>query len=878
MADVVQPPRRRLVPTQRLCWLSVTADLILVLLFGVVAFSLYPYLRAPSPQLYRYFSQLNPQTIYESVYAFNPRTFYESVHAFLTWPCYRHKDGGLPHAGCIRLVRISQTPDGDRILWPKVFPIDSAPSYRALSYTWGQATGKPDRHSSTTSFEFYKGLLMPYNLMSVIGRLSRLNLEGDDMSGWYWIDYICITQNNVRERGEQVGNMHHIYQQAEGVDIWLGPAGEDEASQVTDVLRYVLHYADSPSGANRTRHERSEHLLPRSDWEILAGFFSRRWFHRLWTLQEFALASNVRIMLGDDYINSTLLWHATTYLHSRGFPLPLDYGQNRSAGHAIVQHSMLRESVEDTDQLLSLLPSFAARKNQMPEYETVLAWVFWRSVATFATDARDYIYGILGIAETIMDRLGQTGCHDKSWKDYLFSSCVPAYTPIKPDYSLDTAQVFRDFIIRLMHSSIGIRAITLIQGSTQIGELPHGREFQRQVRPTWIDQEGTLPSWVPNLAHKDMFPLSSYAAPSAAVGETVNYALPKRHLSYDIFGPSSNLSSMQHFHIMETDLHVFGRLIGVVKRGSNRLPYAAQLLPCVEFTITTFDQIAEAASDNLVAGGFENDSNALESLLRTLGLGSWKDAAEARHDSLENHTTSLDAQRMEIFYAGCLSFFVCIKMVIRSNHGQPLDLAAVLDELDVARYAKIPGLSADFLEALVAKWRAPEMAFRWNSISACTTHPDIVEDVSESQAICSTLVNEFPWARGRSVSSITLEPQLAKGLYAAGNRHQDYRGGNVTLSGLGPSKAKAGDEIWALQGSEWPLVLRRRYPENFDEAITGNKFRNIMSRGWLLWNSGVVDRSQLAVYEFVGDAYVHGVMNGELGSEITQNLEEIIIS
>lgn len=94
---------------------------------------------------------------------------------------------------------------------------------------------------------------------------------------------------------------------------------------------------------------------------------------------------------------------------------------------------------------------------------------------------------------------------------------------------------------------------------------------------------------------------------------------------------------------MKPDLHVFGRLIGVVKLRSNRLPYAAQLLPCVEFTISTFNQLAEAPPDNLVAGDFETGSNALESLLHALGLG-WKDAAAARHAPMENHTTLLDAR------------------------------------------------------------------------------------------------------------------------------------------------------------------------------------------------------------------------------------------
>lgn len=862
MDDVVHPPRRRPVQTQRLRRPSVIADLTLAFLFGVVLLFLYPHF-LPSPRTYRYLS--------------HPWTTLENAHKSFTSPCRLHKDGGLPHAGCIRLVRISQHPDGGQLLWPEVFPIASAPSYRALSYTWGQATGEPDRYSSTTSFELYTGTLVPYNLMSVLDRLSRLNLEGDGKSGWYWIDYICIAQDNVRERGEQVGNMHHIYQQAEGVDIWLGPAAENEASQVTDVLRYVIQTADSPSSANRTRHQHPEELLPVCDWKILASFFSRRWFHRLWTLQEFALASNVRIILGDDYINSTLLWHATTFLHSRGFPLPLYYGQNRSAGYAIVQYSLLRDFVENTDQLLHLLPNFAAQEDQIPDYETVLVWIFWRSVATFATDARDYIYGILGIAETVMARLGHMGCHDKSLRDDIVSRCPPAYTPIKPDYSLDTARVFRDFTIRLMHSSIGIRAITLLQGGEGIGEPEYGREFQRHTRPTWIDLEGTLPSWVPNLAHRNMVPLSSYGMPSGTADETENYALIKRRSSYSIFSPYSNFSSTQRFHIIESDLHAYGRRIGVVKRVSNHVPYTAQMLPCKEFAISLFMHLAQAPPDSLFAGDFAPNLNALESVLHTLELDSWKTTATASQSSKENHTTSLDAQQMETFFAGGLSFAVCLKMLECSSHGKPLDLWAALDEMDFASCAKVPGLSASFLQAQVVKWGAPEMEFRWNNLSACLSHAEIQKDVSESRKVCIALVNEFPWARGRSVYSITLESQLAKSLYPAGYRH-GYRQRNVTLLSLGPSKVMPGDEIWALQGSEWPFVLRGRHREDDNETTTGSRFSGMRSRWWWPWNSGVSNRSQPVVYELLGDAYVHGLMNGELGAEIAQNLEEIVIS
>ncbi|KAF9872303.1 hypothetical protein CkaCkLH20_10130 [Colletotrichum karsti] len=501
MADLDRSRRRVELNNQRLHWISVLVDLAVFYLFGLAFTLLYPHIATFFPS-----SGFDLSKLYSLAYD-------ERFYQLFIGPCRLHKDGGLPHAGCIRLIHFRPDPDsspdsaGHLVVENRVFPITSAPTYRALSYTWGEAFGKPGEHSFTPRSALYGGQPIPSNLASAFDRLARLNLEEDEWSAWYWVDFVSIDQENIRERGEQVGNMHRIYQQAEAVDIWLGPADDSEASQVTEVLRYIVHHADSPG--NRCRPRFPNHLIPDREWDILASFFSRRWFHRLWTLQEFALASQVRIMLGDEYIDPALLWRAATFLYNRAIPLPLHYGHNHSAGYAIVQFSILRKCVEDTDQLLRLLPMFATRENRRPDYETVLAWLFWRSAATFATDARDYIYGILGIADTIMEDLAQaTECNSN------VSRCAPAYTPIKPDYSLDTARVFRDFIIRLMYGSVGIRAMTLIQGRGEIGAFESGRELQRHAQPTWIDHEGKSPSWIPNLAHKNMFPLSSGGGPS----------------------------------------------------------------------------------------------------------------------------------------------------------------------------------------------------------------------------------------------------------------------------------------------------------------------------------------------------------------------------
>ncbi|KAH6674395.1 heterokaryon incompatibility protein-domain-containing protein, partial [Halenospora varia] len=50
--------------------------------------------------------------------------------------------------------------------------------------------------------------------------LRRLRLSGKQRT--IWIDAVCINQNDIQERQDQVSLMRQIYEQAEQVVIWLG--------------------------------------------------------------------------------------------------------------------------------------------------------------------------------------------------------------------------------------------------------------------------------------------------------------------------------------------------------------------------------------------------------------------------------------------------------------------------------------------------------------------------------------------------------------------------------------------------------------------------------------------------------------------------------
>lgn len=93
----------------------------------------------------------------------------------------------------------------------KTTVINASTEYEALSYTWGTSPRRRDilvngRHFAVTE-----------NLEEALGAL-RLPRR----VRWIWADAICINQEDLVERAEQVREMGSIFRNASRVLIWLG--------------------------------------------------------------------------------------------------------------------------------------------------------------------------------------------------------------------------------------------------------------------------------------------------------------------------------------------------------------------------------------------------------------------------------------------------------------------------------------------------------------------------------------------------------------------------------------------------------------------------------------------------------------------------------
>ncbi|KAF2168766.1 hypothetical protein M409DRAFT_20783 [Zasmidium cellare ATCC 36951] len=103
--------------------------------------------------------------------------------------------------------------------------LDSAPDYAALSYAW-----KEEGESDPEGRLIVNGLAVEVqsNLYNAIRSLCN-TMRADELM--LWVDFICINQADLDERGHQVQLMRRIYEQATYVVAWLGLPHRDEQIQ-----------------------------------------------------------------------------------------------------------------------------------------------------------------------------------------------------------------------------------------------------------------------------------------------------------------------------------------------------------------------------------------------------------------------------------------------------------------------------------------------------------------------------------------------------------------------------------------------------------------------------------------------------------------------
>lgn len=175
--------------------------------------------------------------------------------------------------------------------------------YSALSYTWGHPVLENFKDDMSHTV-ICSGKRMPIGL-NLNDALQHIYVESDIAPPLLWVDAVCINQSDLAERAQQVSLMTSIYSNTSNVVVWLGKDDKDahEAhallSEYTPALKEIA--SDMLSGNpdigfgpgmvnvydDAKLHEKY-HLTQKTmdSWTALVKFLSRRWFGRIWIVQE----------------------------------------------------------------------------------------------------------------------------------------------------------------------------------------------------------------------------------------------------------------------------------------------------------------------------------------------------------------------------------------------------------------------------------------------------------------------------------------------------------------------------------------------------------------------------------------------------------------
>lgn len=193
------------------------------------------------------------------------------------------------------------------------------PNFSALSYTWSEPLEETDpayrAYDCSQCIILCDGHRLPIqqNLHEALQQLRRMG----DHSAW-WIDAISINQHDDDERNTQLALMPRIYHEAGMVFVWLGQEDEtiSEVIRVQDLLANdsaILADLMDPWALDSRHHTQhiSLHAMLEGTEASLMRFFKRRWFGRVWTLQEILMPRIVRAFCGSTEVDiGAIVWYA----------------------------------------------------------------------------------------------------------------------------------------------------------------------------------------------------------------------------------------------------------------------------------------------------------------------------------------------------------------------------------------------------------------------------------------------------------------------------------------------------------------------------------------------------------------------------------------
>lgn len=294
----------------------------------------------------------------------------------------------------IRLFKLDPCRTGDKITGSFLYAyIEECPSYTALSYAWGD-----DVAAGTIRVGRNDNLDTDLGVADNLLRFLRVQSRMITKPKFFWIDAICINQEDLSERNHQVGLMKLIYTNASDVYVWLGGEADDSKIAMSFLSR----------GGPKPLRPRGSGFFPvwtPREARALVELCERPYWRRMWIIQEVIHAENIRVWCGDqsaDWLAFDKLYGSLKTLDDMG------WATHHRHAIAVLQSSALT--------MVWQRAHWRHPETPVPTLQTLVE-VFqeWK-----CSDLRDKVYALVGIAAT--------------------------RTAVVPDYSRSARQVYLDVI------------------------------------------------------------------------------------------------------------------------------------------------------------------------------------------------------------------------------------------------------------------------------------------------------------------------------------------------------------------------------------------------------------------------------------------------
>ena len=172
------------------------------------------------------------------------------------------------------------------------YPLTNAPEYEALSYCWNHVTEKAAIQIDGSTLHV---------TASVAEALRHLRHRKNPRL--FWVDQICIDQQNLKERAYQVALMREIYMYSAKTIAWLGPDDDQTEMAFESIGRLSeILVGLNDSGVDFARPANSTELAGKyglsatpsylSDKRLsaLVRLIQNQYFNRIWIVQEIAVS------------------------------------------------------------------------------------------------------------------------------------------------------------------------------------------------------------------------------------------------------------------------------------------------------------------------------------------------------------------------------------------------------------------------------------------------------------------------------------------------------------------------------------------------------------------------------------------------------------